>query len=537
MADLFDHLLVSCPNLGGMFLLHRGVAWKLDNLNSTGLTVRGARLVRAIQPASLVIFDDGIRDVPGQLARIDDVHDAYVDGKFYYAVSTHSNEIVKLDADGNVERRWTFPGEPDAWHINCLTRWNGRLVFSAFADRFGHEAYKEPPLDVGFVQDLESGERPISGLFQPHSLVPDRDRLLLTNSGAFELHEYDAGGNLLRKAKLDGYTRGVARTNHITYVGLSKARNVDVSGLENAVVVALDSDTWKELGRIQLPVNEIYAIEPISRNDAVAIIARLASHATGRLVDAAERGQAAEFRLKERISMEDLVKQTVHQETGKLREAVEAKLGQIEQGMAGHARDLQAANAALAARIAEQATAVATVHQESRKTREDVEARLGQLQQNVTDGVQQALLQVREELSGRSEELRERVEQHQGVLSGIEARLQRQYGLLNTALLRLEQMAGDHATLNAHGNKLDAFGATLNAHGNKLDAVGAMLNAHGNKLDAIDAMLRTELQVLREARERSDLRLAGVKASTSWRLTRPLRWLSVHLLRRPHSET
>jgi len=235
--------------------------------------------------------------------------------------------------------------------------------------------------------------------------------------------------------------------------------------------------------------------------------------------DAESRARTAESHLAEQTA----ITVTVHQELQQSREAVEARLGQIEQGVANHVRDIQTANAALAAQIAEQAAVTVTTHQKIQQSSEAAEARLGQLEQNVADGVQQTLLQVREELSVRSEQLQERVEQHREVLRGVEARLQRQHALLNTALLRLEQMTGDRAMLDAHGNKLDA--------------IDAMLGAHGNKLDAIDAMLRTELQVLRGARERSDARLAGVKASTSWRLTKPLRWLSVHVLRKPPAET
>lgn len=248
--------------------------------------------------------------------------------------------------------------------------------------------------------------------------------------------------------------------------------------------------------------------------------------------EAESRARTAESQL---IGQET-VTAIVRQEAEKSRAAIEAKLDQVEQGVAGHVRDIQVGNAALAAQVAEQAAVAQSVHQETTRLREEVGTKFNQLQQDMTEGVQRALSQAREELSGQSEELRERVDQHRKVLHEIEARLQRQYALLNTALLRLEQMGGDHAVLNANGNKLDAIDATLGSHDGKLDAIGAMLGSHDSKLGAIDAMLRTELQVLREARERSDLRLAGVKASTSWRLTKPLRWLSVHILRRPHSE-
>lgn len=129
----------------------------------------------------------------------------------------------------------------------------------------------------------------------------------------------------------------------------------------------------------------------------------------------------------------------------------------------------------------------------------------------ITQTVHQDLLQSREAVEARLD----RIEQRQESLRGVEARLQRQHALLNTALLRLEQMAGDHALLDALDSKLDMQGA---------------------KLDAIDAMLRAELKDLRAAWERSEARLASVKTSTSWKLTKPLRWMSVHVFRRPPAE-
>ena len=283
MADLFDGLILSCPNDGGMFMLHKGVSHKLDGFDTTGFDVRGDRIVRAIQPANLVLFHASARELSGKQINIDDLHDAFFDDDSCYVVSTRGNEIVKLDYNGEEQRRWTFPGEIDAWHINSITRWNGRLVFSAFTDRTSHRAYKEPPFETGFVQDLEIGERLITGLFQPHSLVPDGPRLLLANSGAFEVHEYDADSKLLRKRRLDGYTRGVARQGKVLYVGLSKSRNVETETMLGAAVVALDADTWEELGRIRLHVDEIYSVMPLADGiDAVGVLAKLASHASAR---------------------------------------------------------------------------------------------------------------------------------------------------------------------------------------------------------------------------------------------------------------
>lgn len=97
-----------------------------------------------------------------------------------------------------------------------------------------------------------------------------------------------------------------------------------------------------------------------------------------------------------------------------------------------------------------------------------------------------------------------RILRHQESLQSVEARLQRQYALLNTVSLRLEQIAGDRLA----------------------DKVAALT-------EKVDAMQGAEIQALRRAVQQSDAQLAGVLGSTSWWLTRPLRWFSVHVLRRP----
>lgn len=110
---------------------------------------------------------------------------------------------------------------------------------------------------------------------------------------------------------------------------------------------------------------------------------------------------------------------------------------------------------------------------------------------------QQTMQESRDALEGRLARLAEQV-------ASVEARLQRQYALVNTVLLRLEQVAGDRLA----------------------DRISAL----EGKVDAIHG---AEVQALRQDLEGNNARLASVLRSTSWRLTGPLRWISVHLLRRP----
>jgi hypothetical protein len=296
MNDLFDSLLVSSPNVGGLFFLHEGNAFKLDNFNTTGLSVNGRKVLRGVQPSALQLYDNGLFEITESTVPFDDIHDVYLDDQCVYLVGTSGNEVVKLDLAGEELQRWVLPGEEDSLHINCLALWNGRIVFSAFGEFTGHYSYKGKTEKSGFVQDLHTGQRLITGLSQPHSLVPVGRNLLLANSETKELSEYGPSGDLLRTLALEGYPRGICVTDNALYVGLSCSRNIECPGVGNATVVALNKDSWEELGRVHLPVAEVYSIQEIAnRDDVIHVLATIASNSSSRLASAvAERdGQIA----------------------------------------------------------------------------------------------------------------------------------------------------------------------------------------------------------------------------------------------------
>ena len=208
--------------------------------------------------------------------------------------------------------------------------------------------------------------------------------------------------------------------------------------------------------------------------------------------NAESRAETAESTLAERGSMERLFEQTVQQSHNE----IEAGVARLGQDVAALAQQVQATNTEQNARWIEQASAIAGVRTIFQQSHEAFGARMGLLEQNLSDAVRQTQLSAGE-LDGR-------ILRHQESLQSVEARLQRQYELLNTVSLRLEQIAGDRLA----------------------DKVSALT-------ERVDAMQGAEIQALRRAVQHGDAQLAGVLGSTSWRLTRPLRWFSVHVLRRP----
>lgn len=284
-----------------MFLLHEGVVHKLDGLDTTGLTICDGLILRALQPSTLIEWQGNrLHRVEG----LNDIHDVLSDGSDRYVVCTDANAVVRLNVDGEIVQQWRFSTIPDSWHINSVNRWNERIVFSAFCDLPGSRQYKEAPSGSGFVQDIESGERLISGLSQPHSLLAYGSRFMLCDSATFQIREYDESGNLVRSKVMGGYTRGLCVRDNRLYVGLSKSRNSHEIGCINAKIVVLDAESWDELGEQDLPVNEIYSVQSIGEAVLPYALARIASHATQTLHERVDETRSEVVRLN--VALEEI---------------------------------------------------------------------------------------------------------------------------------------------------------------------------------------------------------------------------------------
>ena len=270
MSKLFEDLLISSPNGGGLYYSRCGEVFCLDSLDTTGFSYQKDIFLRGFQPDKLCIYNDTVKLISGEAVNFDDVHDVIWVGGYCYVVGTAGNEIIQLSRTGLEVQRWVFPGEIDSRHINCLASWKGRIVFSAFGDFSEHRGYKKETVGAGFVQDLVSGERLISGLSQPHSLCPVGDRLFLANSEKSEIIEFSANGSMLRSKEMDGYTRGILVHENVIYVGLSCSRNTVDTAINSAIVVALDLQTFDELDRLHIPAKEIYSIQSLADQGDIA---------------------------------------------------------------------------------------------------------------------------------------------------------------------------------------------------------------------------------------------------------------------------
>ncbi|GLS03825.1 hypothetical protein GCM10007860_09700 [Chitiniphilus shinanonensis] len=289
MTSLFNNLLISSPNGGGLYLAQAGELVQLDGLDTTGFGISNGTLVRGYQPDFLSISQKDSVQFFSKSEAFDDIHDVLNANDNIYVVSTGANQILELNKKGELLRNWKFPGERDSWHINCLGIWKGRLVFSAFGEFFTHREYKGATLNSGFVQDLETGERLVEGLSQPHSLTIIENNLLLADSEKKRIVEYNSDGKFLRERTFDGYPRGICYSNGVIYVGLSCSRNAPDTEMANSMVIALDESNFQEIERLEVPRKEIYELAHLESSEEllkVVIASSIASsHFQRNMVD------------------------------------------------------------------------------------------------------------------------------------------------------------------------------------------------------------------------------------------------------------
>lgn len=258
---------------GGLFSVDGQRVERIDRLSCTGLWTGEGRFARLLHTTAadnvieLLVYDG--RGVVSY-TRLDDAagpHDLLWDGCAYIVVSTATNSVLWITANGSIGRRWKAEGEGDAWHLNSLLVKDGRLLVSAFGKfRRNREWNENRELKSGIVFELESGREVLSGLECPHTPRFLDDHWLICNSRKHELLRIDPGsGQVVNRVALQGWTRGLAATDDALFVGESVNRT-DSDDAGTASIAVLDRRTLKLLGRHALPCREVYDLVMVPRN-------------------------------------------------------------------------------------------------------------------------------------------------------------------------------------------------------------------------------------------------------------------------------
>ncbi len=260
-------LVVSGFGGGGLFVLHGGEVERLDVLDSTGLAHDGARLGRLLRAgdghdsvSELLVYDRrGVVEYR-RLDGVADPHDlaAAPDGG-WLVVSSASNSVQHLGADGRISTVWQPSTVHDAWHPNCITAVDGNLWVSLFG-RFGAtRAWAgDEGRGAGLLLDLSTG-RELGGLSHPHSprRLPGSWVVCDSLSGTIVQRDDDTEQWHV-VAETGGYPRGLVVQGDRAFVGVSAPRGSDE---RRSTVRVLDG--WQEVDRVTVPCAEIYDIREV----------------------------------------------------------------------------------------------------------------------------------------------------------------------------------------------------------------------------------------------------------------------------------
>ncbi len=228
---------------------------------------------------------------------------------------------------------------------------------------------------------------------------------------------------------------------------------------------------------------------------------------------AERRAQTAEARLAEQPAVAATVREAVqglHEALGTRLESVERSVETIALREQPLDRRLQAVERSVDT-IARQARpldrrlesverSVEAIARRARTAGTNVASRL-EAQASATAAIHGLVKQLQQDMSALSSETAARLERQGEGMMAMETGIQRQQTHLDTISFRLEQAV--------HDREAERAGAA----------------------DAL-ARARADMRQLRAALASSETTIAELIASTSWKLTAPMRWLSVHVLRR-----
>jgi acetolactate synthase-1/2/3 large subunit len=261
-------LLASCAGDdtgGGLFSFDGRDVERLDRLSSSGIAFGNNRFLRLLlcpgddaSGGELLLYDPRGVERYYRIDALKDCHELLWDGEAFVIVSTGTNSILWVSPSGEILRQWQAPGERDSWHLNSLFLRDGELFVSAFGRFRKHREWAEHKCDgSGIVMSLATGKDILAGLSCPHSPKFMDGAWIVCNSATQELVQIEEStGAIRRRLQLGGWTRGVAVSDDLLFVGESANRHVPKAN-DRASIAVICRKTWNLLDRIELPCREI----------------------------------------------------------------------------------------------------------------------------------------------------------------------------------------------------------------------------------------------------------------------------------------
>ena len=264
---------------GGLFVYDGHVLERLDDLPTTGIASANGGLARVLRgreddPGSwFILYEPDGTMHEAYVEGLVDPHDVAWVGDSFAVACAGANAIVFVSETGGVERVWKAPGTRDAWHLNSLIVVDGELLVMAFGRFERHREWAEvDSVETGFVMNVATGRQVVNGLSSPHHPRLVDGEWIVCNSGTGELLRIGEDGRIGARAGLAGWARGLAVLEGALLVGESRGRD-EPAGTE-ATIATVDRTSWEVVGRIPVPVREIYDIVVVPRPLAEAISGR-----------------------------------------------------------------------------------------------------------------------------------------------------------------------------------------------------------------------------------------------------------------------
>ena len=205
------------------------------------------------------------------------VHEIVLADDGLWAVSTAFSCLASLDALNSFVPRWspsfiTELAAEDRCHLNGVAVRDGTVRYVSALGRTDEPGgWRQGKGTSGVVIDLTNGEVIAEGLAMPHSPRFHDGHLWVLESGKGTLARVDpVTGAVETVANLPGFTRGLAFTGRVAWVGLSQVRETVFRGLpvtsradRACGVWAVDIDTGQILGWIRFEgiVQEIFDVQ------------------------------------------------------------------------------------------------------------------------------------------------------------------------------------------------------------------------------------------------------------------------------------
>ncbi|MGH7844734.1 MAG: DUF4915 domain-containing protein [Candidatus Binatia bacterium] len=263
-------LIASClgdDDTGGGLVAFDGSEIELvDRISSTGLHLAGDRFLRLLwssgetpSPGELLVYD---KHGVARYYRIDELaepHDITWDGKHFVIISTLTNTVLWITSAGEIAKRWRAPGEGDAWHLNSLLLRDDQILVTAFGKFHKHREWADKlSIHSGLVFDPITGAAILTGLDAPHHPRFLDGAWIVCNSATHELLELNGStGAVVRRLLLSGWTRGIAVTDDLLFVGESANRS-DFNPGSHASIAVVDRKAWAVVDRLPLACREVY---------------------------------------------------------------------------------------------------------------------------------------------------------------------------------------------------------------------------------------------------------------------------------------